>query len=292
MASLTVLNEISDVAAVVTQPDRPQGRSKRPVPSPVKERAERHGLPVYQPASSNEIAPLLAELGTLDVAVIVAYGMLIRADALAIPDRGFVNVHFSILPRWRGAAPVQRAIEDGDRRTGVTLMRLDRGLDTGPIYSIRSTALSVDETTGDVLSRLATTGAEHLGQLLGGIVSGRIVATPQPVDGVTHAAKISPDERRFDPGMPAKQLVAKIHALNPSPGATARLDGEGFKVLRARTTSDLSNAPGTLDLVDGRLLMSTSTGSIELIEVQPAGKRPMSGRAWALGRRGTLGSLT
>ena len=290
--SLTALAEVSDVVAVVTRPDRPRGRSKRPVPSPIKEHAERLELPVHQPGSSAEIAPILAALGDLDVAVIVAYGMLIRPDALAIPDRGFVNVHFSILPRWRGAAPVQRAIEAADGRTGVTLMRLDPGLDTGPIYSIRSTELLVHETAGDVLSRLATTGAGLVQQLLGDIVSGRIIATPQPPDGVTHAAKISTEERRLDPATPAEQLVSKIHALSPSPGSTARLDGQGFKILRSRTTVEASDEPGALDLVDGRLLMSTATTRIELVEVQPAGKRPMSGRDWALGRRGTLGALT
>ena len=138
--SLTALARVADVATVITQPDRPKGRSKRPMPPPVKQQAAELGIPVEQPATSRDIGPIMSGLGPIDVAVIVAFGMLIRPEALDLPAMGFVNVHFSILPRWRGAAPVQRAIEAGDPRTGITLMRLDEGLDTGPVYSVRSTA--------------------------------------------------------------------------------------------------------------------------------------------------------
>lgn len=290
--SLDALNRIADIAAVVTQPDRPRGRSKKPRPPAVKERASALGIPVHQPDTSREIAPILGDVDRLDVAVIVAFGMLIRPDALAVPVRGFVNVHFSILPRWRGAAPVQRAIEAGDRVTGVTLMALDEGLDTGPIYSTRVTMLSPSETAGDIFERLSHTGARHLEQVLPSIVAGRVVPIRQNAEMATHAAKVSPDERRLDLDTSAVVLRRHIHALSPTPGAHAMLDGERFKLLRAGETALPSSSPGALSLHDGRLLMDTATTQLELTEVQPSGKRVMSGRAWAVGRRGALGTLS
>ncbi len=290
--SLDALRRIADLAAVITQPDRPRGRSKTPRPPAVKERALALGIPVHQPESSREIGPLLEDIDSLDVAVIVAFGMLIRPDALAVPARGFVNVHFSILPRWRGAAPVQRAIEAGDRETGVTLMSLDEGLDTGPIYSTRVTTLDPSETAGDVFERLSPAGARHLEQLLPSIVAGRVVPIRQNEERATHAAKVSPDERRLDPDTPAATLQRTAHALSPSPGAYAMLGGERFRLLRVRETARPSPAPGALSVHDGRLLMGTATTALELIDVQPSGKRVMSGRDWAVGRREALGTLT
>jgi methionyl-tRNA formyltransferase len=290
--SLDALREVADVAAVVTQPDRPRGRSRKPRPPAVKERALVHGIDVHQPSSSREIAPLLEEIGQLDVAVIVAFGMLIRPDALAVPARGFVNVHFSLLPRWRGAAPVQRAIEAGDRTTGVTLMALDEGLDTGPIYSTRVTALEPSETAGDVFERLSHTGARHLSQLLASIVAGRVVPIRQNDETATHAAKVSVEERRLEVDAPAITIRRSVHALSPSPGAYGMLDGDRFKLLRVRDTGSRSSVPGELRLDDGRLLMATATTWLELIEVQPSGKRVMTGRDWAMGRREALGTLT
>jgi methionyl-tRNA formyltransferase len=288
--SLTALARISEIAAVITQPDRPKGRSKRPMPSPVKEHAESMGIGVHQPTSSREIASILSEQGRVDVAVIVAFGVLIRPEALDIPLRGFVNLHFSILPRWRGAAPVQRAIEAGDSRTGVTLMSLDRGLDTGPIYSIRSTALLPNETAGDVFDRLAETGADHLVHLLSDIVSGRALASPQVGD-PSHAPKIAAQERMLDVDGPGELLIRKIHAFSPAPGATALLDGGRFKILRAAPSVEGPGAPGELALSGGRLIMGTTTQPIELVEVQAPGKRVMTGHDWARGRHGELGVL-
>lgn len=290
--SLEALGRIADVEAVITQPDRPRGRSKTPRPPPIKERAQALGLPVHQPESSRQIAPILAGIGGLDVAVIVAFGMLIRPEALAIPHRGFVNVHFSVLPRWRGAAPVQRAIEAGDRVTGVTLMTLDEGLDTGPICSTRVTALGPNETAGEVFDRLAITGARHLEQILPAIVAGRAVPTRQNDDLATHAAKVSADECRLDLETPAIGLRRVVHALSPSPGAYAMLGEERVKLLRVRVTDRPSSGPGALSLHDGRLLMGTTTTQLELIDIQPSGKRVMSGRDWAMGRREALGTFS
>ncbi len=290
--SLEALHRVAEVAAVITQPDRPRGRSRTPQPPAVKEHATALGISVHQPGSSREIASILTGIGSLDVAVIVAFGMLIRPEALALPSRGFLNVHFSILPRWRGAAPVQRAIQARDPATGVTLMALDEGLDTGPIYSIRATTLSPYETAGDVVDRLSRAGADHLEELLGLIVSGGVVPTRQDHERATHAAKIGPGERRLEIDTPAAELGATIHALSPAPGAFAMLAEERFKVLRVRRTGRSSAAPGELRLVEGRLLMGTATDQLELLEVQPSGKRVMSGRDWAMGRHEALGTLT
>ena len=290
--SLEALRDVAEVAAVITQPDRPRGRSKTPRPPAVKELAVELDIPVHQPESSKEIAPILGSIEGLDVAVIVAFGMLIRPEALATPSRGFVNVHFSILPRWRGAAPVQRAIQAGDPMTGVTLMALDEGLDTGPIYSTRATGLGPEETAGEVLGRLSHTGARHLGEVLPAIVSGQVLATRQDDASATHAAKVSSEERRLDLGETALTLARTIHALSPAPGAYAVLGDERFKVLRVRPSGRTSMAPGQLGLYEGGLYMGTATEALELLEVQPSGKRVMSGREWALGRHEALGTLT
>jgi methionyl-tRNA formyltransferase len=289
--SLEALRDIAEVAAVITQPDRPRGRSKTPRAPAVKELAIALDIDVHQPESSREIAPILSTIEGLEVAVIVAFGMLIPPEALTIPPRGFVNVHFSILPRWRGAAPVQRAIQAGDPMTGVTLMALDEGLDTGPIYSTRATGLGQEETAGDVLDRLSHTGARHLREVLPMIVSGRAVATPQNDAEATHAAKLSSEERRLDLDASAPTLARTIHALSPAPGAYAMLRDERFKILRVRLSERISAAPGELELHDGGLYMGTATEALELLEVQPSGKRVMSGREWGRGRHEALGTL-
>jgi methionyl-tRNA formyltransferase len=174
----------------------------------------------------------------------------------------------------------------------VTLMALDEGLDTGPVYSTRVTALSPNETAGEVFDRLADAGARHLQQWLPAIVARRAVATRQNDDSATHAAKVSPDERRIGLGAPAHAIRGLVHALSPAPGAYAMLEDDRFKVLRVLETDRPGCEPGDLSLHDGRLLMGTGTTALELLEVQPAGKRVMSGRDWAMGRREALGTLT
>lgn len=291
--SLRAVASISEILAVFTQPDRPKGRSRTPQPTPVKTAARELGFEIHQPTGSAEIAGLLGGLGAIDVAVVVAYGMLIRPEALAVPRRGFVNVHFSLLPRWRGAAPVQRAIEARDARTGVTLMQLDEGLDTGPTLVTVSTALSPLETAGEVLARLADTGADVLGSSLAAHVRGRIVPLRQRDQDATHAAKVTSTERALDVAAEGAELVAKIHALSPSPGAHAILDGDRFKILRARIGGRGSDRPvGEMwQGLGGALCLRVGDSDLELIEVQPAGKRAMAGTDWARGRQGSLGSL-
>jgi methionyl-tRNA formyltransferase len=196
--ALRALISVAEIEAVITRPDRPKGRSGSVSPPPVKEAALGAGLTVFQPPTTTELSVLLLDLPPVDVAVVVAFGMLIRPDALAVPGAGFVNVHFSVLPRWRGAAPVQRAIMAGDARTGVTLMRLDAGLDTGPILSTLTTAVAPDEDTPALTRRLAEAGGTLLAEVLSDIVEGRVVAVPQDERAASFAPRIHGDERWLD----------------------------------------------------------------------------------------------
>ena len=291
--ALERLAQMAEVAVVVTQPDRPRGRSKQPQPSAVKVCAEQLGLAVHQPEKSTQMAELFDSVGPIDVAVIVAYGMLIRPDALAVPAAGFVNIHFSLLPRWRGAAPVHRAVEAGDERAGVTLMQLDAGLDTGPTFASSSLALLPSDSTGDLLRPLAALGADLLGQTLEGYVDGHTVPVQQDSAHATYASKIDPSERPLDVGLRASELVAKIHALSPTPGATVFHEETPMKILRAAVIDESNDAePGFLSVDGGRLSMGTGDGQVQLIEIQPAGKKSMPGAEWARGRHGNLGVVS
>jgi len=275
---------LGDVVAVITRPPAPRGRSNKPVPSEVARTAHAMDFAVQTPADRAGIVDSLRGAGQLDVAVVVAYGMIIPPEALALPRSGMVNLHFSLLPRWRGAAPVQRALMAGDERTGVSLMRLDAGLDTGPVYSTLSTRFGPDETAGEVLNRLAVRGATMLGELLAPLVAGDIVAARQPVEGVTHASRITRQDCRIDFTAPAPTIARQIRALGPRPGAFTTIEGEVFRVLRARV-DDGELPPGRLVFEGSRLLCGTGCGIVDLLEVQPAGKRPMPGSDWARGRR-------
>lgn len=276
-----------EVVGVVTRPDAPRGRSWRPVPSPVAEAAA--GLPIEKPAASSELAPALRSFGDIDVAVVVAYGTLIRPEALSIPSRGFLNVHFSVLPRWRGAAPVQRAILAGDARTGVTIMKLDAGLDTGPYLAVTSIATGMDRTAGEVLEQLVDTGVELLSRVLDPYLAGSRLPVSQPPSGTT-APKITPLETRLDiEGDPAG-FVARTMALSPSPGAWVEHGGTRLTVLRARL-ADGTGEPGSLSFDGRRVHCGVGRGRVELLELKPSGGRRMPAADWARGRRDELGRL-
>ena len=292
--ALGTLHQIAEVAAVITQPDRPRGRSSTPQPPPVKVWAEDAGLPVIQPGRSTSIAPVLDDLGAFDVAVVVAFGMLIKPNALQIPSRGFINVHFSLLPRWRGASPVTRAMIAGDDRTGVTIMRLDEGLDTGPTLASVSTAIGVDETGGSLTARLASSGARLLAATLPLHVSRLAYSLPQPSEGATLAPKLTKEDRRYEPGADAMMLRRRIMAMAPVPGVTAVHEGTQMKLLRAGEIhiEHHTQSAGTLTEDEGRLWCWAPDGRVELLQVQPAGKRAMDARAWMQGRAGRLGRLT
>ncbi len=293
LPSLRALREIAEVVLVVTRPDRPRGRSGKPQAPSVKQEALSHHLPLAQPASAAELRRELLEAAPLDVGVVVAFGMLLPPEILEIPRLGFVNVHFSLLPRWRGAAPVARAIQAGDTTTGVTLLQLDEGLDTGPILASRPTPIAPTETAGELGARLAELGAACLRAELPAFLAGDTIPRPQPDEGASYAAKLEPEEARLELERPAAELELTVRALSPRPGAYGMMGEDRFKVLRARRVEGAEPlSPGELRLEGERLVMGTGSGVLELIEVQPAGRRAMAGAAWARGRRGPLGRVT
>lgn len=282
--TLISLTEVAAVVAVVTRPDRPRGRSTRPVPSPVKEAAVGLGLATLQPANGAELTEALEGLGQIDIGVVTAYGSLIRGAALSVPTRGFLNVHFSLLPRWRGANPVVAALLAGDEETGVSIMLLDEGLDTGPVVAGSTVVIGRDETAGEVTTRLANLGAQMLVEILPGWIGGAISPIPQPDIGITHAPKLTKPELVLDTSAPAEALAGRVRAFAPMPGAVLMVGGLALRVLAARAMpSDL--AVGKMAVLDERVLVGTGLGSLELLIVQPPGKRPMAGAAWLRGLR-------
>ena len=262
---------------VVTNPDRPAGRKLRLQPPPVKEVADEAGIEVFQPdkARSPELHERL-KASEADVATVVAYGKILPGSLLAIPERGFVNLHFSLLPAYRGAAPVQRALMDGVTETGVTIMVLTEGMDEGPILAAAATEVGPDETGGTLGARLAESGAGLLVDTLRGYVAGRIAPREQDHDRATYAPKVASDDARIPWSDPVEKIRNLVRALNPDPGAWTTLRGARLKVLAARRRPVEALAPGEIAL--GRdLVVGTGDEALELTEVQPAGKRAMSG---------------
>ncbi len=220
-----------------------------------------------------------------DIGVVVAYGRILRADALSTTRVGFVNVHFSLLPRWRGAAPVERAILAGDETTGVSLMKLEEGLDTGPVISALETPIAGDETGGTLAARLSHLGAVLLADALPGFMSGELHPAPQISAGATYAARLHPEEAELDWRQPAADLALRVRAFNPRPGAWVMAGGERLKVLAGEATSAMVD-PGWIVARDGEAVLGTGSEGLVLVRVQPPGKRPQLGRDWMNGRRG------
>ncbi|MDH3500541.1 MAG: methionyl-tRNA formyltransferase [Acidimicrobiia bacterium] len=289
--TLDIIHASGDLALVVTMPDRPRGRSRTPQPPPVKVRAVELGVPVSQPESRGELDEAIREAGDVDLGVVVAYGRIISETAFGSPDRGMVNVHFSLLPRWRGAAPVERAILAGDTVTGVSLMEISAGLDAGSVFDQWVTGIGESETAGELTSRLARAGAELLDSRLGELRAGAIASHPQPETGTTYASRIEADEARLDLTLHNDALLAAIRAFNPRPGAFADLGGDRFKVWRAAADAAVLE-PGELRVVGEQLLVGTGSGALVLIEVQAAGAKRMPGLVWARGRQGDPGRLS
>ena len=282
--TLLALTKAAEVVAVITRPDRPRGRSARPMPSPVKQRSDELGIPVLQPDGASELSDVLESMDPLDVGVVTAYGSLIRTPALNSTRRGFLNVHFSLLPRWRGASPVAAALVAGDEEAGVTVMQLDPGLDTGPLLAARPVVIGHDENAGALTARLATLGAELLVEHLPGWVDGTLSVTAQPELGVTYAPKLSKADRLLDPRKPAHALVRHIRALAPHPGAMLALGEARLRILAGRS-HDLDVPTGEITSIDGRVLTGTGEGALELLIVQPPGKASMAAAAWIRGAR-------
>ncbi len=276
-----------DVVAVYSQPPRPAGRGKKLQPSPVQLAAERHGLPVLTPISlkgAEEQAAFAAH--GADVAVVAAYGLILPAAILAAPAQGCLNVHGSLLPRWRGAAPVQRAILAGDVHTGITIMQMERGLDTGPMLATVATPVA-GKTAGELTAELATLGADLMVRVLADLAS--FTPEVQPDAGVTYAAKIDKAESRLDVTAPAEQVERQVRAFAPAPGAFFELDGERYRVLAAQVADDAAGTPGTV--LDDGLTIACGQGAIRPLIVQRAGRPAMDTAALLRGRAIPAGTV-
>jgi methionyl-tRNA formyltransferase len=285
-----------EVAAVVTRPDAPAGRGLRVAPSPVAQRAEAAGLEVLKPAKPGDpdFLDRLRQIGP-GCCPVTAYGALIPQRALDIPERGWVNLHFSLLPAWRGAAPVQHAVLHGDDVTGATTFRIVAALDAGPVFGVVTEPIRPDDTAGDLLSRLAVSGAELLVATIDGIESGELEARPQSSDGVSLAPKITSEDARVRWTDPAVAVSRLIRACTPVPGAWTELDGIRVKLwpLAGLVGQDAEAlAPGQLRVLGSRVLVGTGTQPIQLGDVQAHGKRRMPAADWARGLRlGTSGAV-
>jgi methionyl-tRNA formyltransferase len=286
-----LLDSGHEVAAVVTRPDAPAGRGLRVTQSPVAQHAESAGLEVLRPARPRD-PDFLGRLREIapDCCAVTAYGALLPDAALDIPPHGWVNLHFSLLPAWRGAAPVQHAIMHGDDITGATTFRLVAELDAGPVFGVVTEPVRPADTAGDLLARLARSGAGLLVATMDGIESGELTARPQPPDGVSLAPKITPDRARVDWALPAMAIDRLIRGCTPQPGAWTALAGVRLKLglLASTTAADPGPglAPGELRLGNSRVIVGTGSEPVELGVVQPHGKRRMPAPDWARGLRG------
>jgi methionyl-tRNA formyltransferase len=275
------------VAAVLTRPDAKAGRGLRSGASPVAQRAVELGIEVLRPARPGDQVFLdrLRAIGP-DCCPVTAYGALLPQRALDIPRHGWVNLHFSLLPAWRGAAPVQAAVLHGDDVTGATTFQIVRDLDAGPVYGMLTEPVRPDDTAGDLLARLAVAGAELLVRTLDGIETGQLEARPQPADGVSFAPKIGPDDAEVRWQQPAVAVSRLVRACTPAPGAWTVLDGSRVKVGPVQPEAgEKPLAPGELRVVRNSVLAGTGSVPVRLGDVQPAGKRRMSAAEWARGLR-------
>lgn len=276
-----------EVVAVVTNPDRPRGRSRRPVAPPVKEAVETAGVDVWQPERVVEILDALRGL-RVDCCAVVAYGALLPTSVLEAGGAGFVNLHFSLLPRWRGAAPVQHALRAGDQITGVTTFVIDAGMDTGPILRQVEVPIEDGEDAGQLLDRLARLGAPILADSLRDLVDG-VAPTPQSSDGVTMAPKIHPDDVQIHWHMDAAEVVNLVRSASPHPGAFTTDDGQRLKIYAA-TVREATGEPGEVVEVDrDGVVVACGHGAVLVTSVQPAGKARMDGAAYVNGYRPALG---
>jgi methionyl-tRNA formyltransferase len=285
LPALAALAGHHEIAGVLTQPDRPSGRGRRLSASPVKKAALARQFPLAQPATlRGEAARALLASWRPDVLVVVAYGVLLPPEVLSVPLLGCINIHASLLPRWRGAAPIERAILAGDSDTGVTIMQLDPGLDTGPILLQRRVEISRSHTGGSLRAELATLGAAALLEALTGIASGTLVAQLQPREGVTHAPRIQKGEARIDWTHEAIAIERQVRAFNPQPVAETLLEGEQLRVFSARALDAYENEnavkgadPGAIvALQGGSMVIQCGKGLLAVTEVQRPGRRPVS----------------
>jgi methionyl-tRNA formyltransferase len=287
LPALRALAASDEVVAVVTQPDRAAGRGRSLKPPPVKVLAQQLGINVLQPERlrAPEAVAALRRLAP-DLIVVAAYGQILRPEVLSLPSFGCLNIHASLLPRWRGASPVQHAILAGDNETGVTIMKMDEGLDTGPILAQRATPIAADETAGMLAERLAQMGADLLMEILPAYLSGKIQPRPQPAEGVTYAPLLKKEDGLLDLTRSAEELSRQVRAFSPWPGAFIEWQGAPLRIWRARPSPEESPRPGIRLKVQGRAALGTGQGVLILEEVQPAGRNRMSSQAFLAGARG------
>ena len=280
------------VPLVLTQPDRPAGRGLKLNASAVKQLAIEHSLPVLQPRSLRldgkypgdaQAAQAALQSAELDVLVVAAYGLLLPPWVLARPRQGCLNIHGSLLPRWRGAAPAQRAIEAGDSSTGITIMQMDAGLDTGDILLTESVAIAAEDTGASLTAKLAEIGAGSLLQALTMLTRGALQPRPQPAQGVTYAHKIDKTEASIDWSEPAEAIERRLRAFDPFPGCTTVLAGQTIKVWRGRAIEGAGTPGQVLHASDGRLELACCVGALELLQLQLAGGRRISAREFLQG---------
>ena len=279
-----------DIVAVYTQPDKPAGRGQQLRESAVKQLAVAHGLRVEQPRTLRDPASIsiLADYRS-DLLVVAAYGQILPLAVLEAPRLGAINVHASLLPRWRGAAPIQRAIMAGDEETGITIMRVVEKLDAGPMLLARRCEIGPDDTAGTLHDRLAVMGGEALTAAIDQILADTVVETPQVEEEVTYASKIDRRDRALDWTESATTLARRVRALSPSPLACATLHGIEVNIVRAQVCEPATPlAPGRLELGSATLRVGTADKALDLLEIQPAGKRPMGVREFLNGYRSRL----
>ncbi|MFF5898822.1 methionyl-tRNA formyltransferase [Streptomyces argenteolus] len=282
-----------EVAAVVTRPDAPAGRGRRLVASPVAERAEEAGIEVLKPVRPRD-EDFLARLREIapDCCPVVAYGALLPKTALDVPARGWVNLHFSLLPAWRGAAPVQHAVMAGDEVTGASTFLIEEGLDSGPVYGVLTEEVRPTDTSGDLLTRLAFAGAGLLAATMDGIEDGTLHAVPQPAEGVTLAPKITVEDAQVQWSAPALRVDRVVRGCTPAPGAWTLFRGERLKLVQVVPVLDRTDlAPGELSVGKNNVYVGTGSHAVELLWVQPQGKKPMRAADWARGVRIAHGEL-
>ena len=281
-----------EVVAVLTRPDARSGRGRTLLPSPVRAAAEELGLPVLTPTTLRDEA-VRAEIAALepDVVAVVAYGQLVPQDLLDLPTHGWVNLHFSLLPAWRGAAPVQHALLAGDAVTGASTFVIEAGLDTGPVIGAMTETVRPEDTTGALLTRLADAGAPLLVASLDGLEAGRVTPTPQPGEGVSHAPKVTVDDARVRWDQPGFAVDRRVRACTPDPGAWTTFRGDRLRLgPLSRSTDRLPGelpdlAPGELAAGKAWVLVGAADGPVRLGEVTPVGKKPMAAADWARGVR-------
>ncbi len=288
VALQALLDAGHDIALVLTQPDRPAGRGLKLLPSEVKKIAQKQLVKVEQPLTlKDETARALVAAAAADAMVVAAYGLILPAQILTLPRLGCINIHASLLPRWRGAAPIQRAMLAGDAETGITLMQMDAGLDTGGMLLQRAVTIGAEETAGELHDRLARLGAQLIVEALPALP----VPRPQDDAAATYAAKLTKDEAIIDWNEDAARIALKVRAYNPFPGAVTALQGERIKIWRARAATCGAGVPGTVcEAAPGQLVVACGQGALELLELQRAGGKRLAADTFLAGHAVTPGA--